>query len=437
MSWAFETQAPMGKLLMVRRHRLHNGLTLLSVQDASAPIVSYQTWFSVGSRNESKGATGLAHLFEHLMFNQTKTMALGEFDRQIESRGGDSNAATWADWTYYCNNLPADDLAMIAKMESQRMTELVLEPAVVEAEREVVINERLERVDEDIDGFASEKLFAHAFTSHPYHNPTIGWMQDIKGLSIPQIKEFYRQYYSPNRATIVVVGDFQEPELLAVIENHYGSIPRAQPLATTIPDEPKQSQERRYTYTKEVSAPRLLHGYKGPAQAHPDWAAVMFTCHLLAGSASSPLHRKLVIEEEIASSVLCDVMPFADPSLIEIVVTATHKAGLDAIETVIDDTIAAFVLEAPTDSEVQKVRNLIETEFWTGLSSMDGKAEALGHYQCVHNDFRMLFSVAERLATIDAQEVQRCLATYFKPSARTVIQISPHAAPHEPESQAQ
>ncbi|HEU5057291.1 MAG TPA: insulinase family protein, partial [Kofleriaceae bacterium] len=148
--WTFEVSHPFAPGLEVRRHRLHNGLTLLVLADGGAPIVSYQTWYAVGSRHERPGATGMAHLFEHLMFNATASRPPGVFDRLIEETGGDTNAATWVDWTYYRDTVPARDLAMVVELEADRMANLVLETPQLESEREVVANERMQRVDDDI-----------------------------------------------------------------------------------------------------------------------------------------------------------------------------------------------------------------------------------------------------------------------------------------------
>jgi zinc protease len=219
--WTLDAEAPMastGRSLLVRRWRWPSGLVLLTAIDRSAPVLSYQTWFRVGSKHEQPGRTGMAHLFEHLMFNQTTTLAAGDFDRLIEQTGGDSNAATWVDWTYYRDTVPARDLALCVRLEADRMHNLVLEDGPLEAEREVVANERLQRVDDDVDGFLDEELYRLAFTRHPYRWPTIGWMEDIRGLKKPDVVRFYRTFYAPNNATVVVVGHFAQAELLALNE---------------------------------------------------------------------------------------------------------------------------------------------------------------------------------------------------------------------------
>src|ERR1700749_680263 len=241
-SWQLEAEEPVGRGVTARRYRLANGLGLLTAIDRSAPIVALQTWYRVGSRHERPGATGMAHLFEHLMFGQTQKLAPGEFDRLVEVTGGESNAATWVDWTYYRLSLPARDLALGLKLESQRMQHLVLEPTPVEAERDVVTNERRERVEDDVDGWLDEKLMASAFPVHPYRWPTIGWMEDIRALSLPDIPAFYRTWYAPNNATLVCVGDFDEAALMDLVATSYGGIaPAVLPEVARAP-EPEQTR---------------------------------------------------------------------------------------------------------------------------------------------------------------------------------------------------
>src|SRR5688500_5591916 len=227
MSWVLEAEAPLGRSLVVRRWRWPTGLRLLSAVDRSAPVVSYQTWFGVGSRHEKPGKTGLAHLFEHLMFNETRSLEAGEFDRLMEAAGGETNAATWVDWTYYYENLPASELPLAVRLESDRIAHLVLRKPQVTSEKEVVANERRYRVDDDVEGAANELLYATAYRSHPYRWPTIGWMKDIEGFTIEDCERFYRTYYAPNNATIVIAGDFPEEETVALVRKHYGRL-RAQ-----------------------------------------------------------------------------------------------------------------------------------------------------------------------------------------------------------------
>ena len=423
--WTFEVSHPFAPGLEVRRHRLHNGLTLVVLADAGAPIVSYQTWYAVGSRHERPGATGMAHLFEHLMFNQTASRPPGVFDRLIEETGGDTNAATWVDWTYYRDTVPARDLAMVVELEADRMANLLLETPQLESEREVVANERMQRVDDDIDGFADEELARLAFTVHPYRWPTIGWMEDIRAMQLDEVRGFYRTFYAPNNATLVVVGDVVEAELLALVERHYGGMAAAEVPAPPPVVEPAQRGERRVRFAKPTAAARLLHGYRAVAMGDPDWPVLSFVAELLSGGPSSRLYRRLVAEKEIALSVDCDVAPFRDPALFRIGVVLTRDHGPEEAEAEIADILGELAARPVGDEELDKVRSVVETDFWSELEGVDGRAEALGHYQTVLGDYRRLFDMAAALARVDAADVQRAIAGYLVPDNRSVVIVDP------------
>ncbi len=423
--WELEAEAPAGRGTRARRYRLDNGLGLIAVIDRRAPIVALQTWFRVGSRHERPGATGMAHLFEHLMFGQCEGLPPGEFDRLVERTGGESNAATWVDWTYYRLSLPSRDLALGVRLEAERMQHLVLESTPVESERDVVTNERRERVEDDVDGWLDEQLMAHAFTEHPYRWPTIGWMEDIRALSLPDIRAFYRTWYAPNNATIICVGDFDEPVLLELIATHYGAIPSAVLPEVPRQAEPAQTRERVVRAPKPIATDRLLVGYKAPGQDEPDWAVLEIVATLLAGCPSARLYRRLVIEGELASSVDAQLTPFRDPSLFRLAVTAARGHGADEILGVIDRELAAMAATPPAVAEVEKAKAIAETDFWTSLVDVDGKAEALGHYETALGDFRKVNTLAERLAAVTVEDVARVVRQYLKTERRTIVIAEP------------
>jgi zinc protease len=424
-AWQLEAEAPIGRGVTAKRFRLHNGLGLIAAQDRRAPILALQTWFRVGSRNERPGATGMAHLFEHLMFGQTEQLPPGEFDRLVERTGGESNAATWVDWTYYKLSLPARDLALGIRLEAERMQHLVLEHDPVESERDVVTNERRERVEDDVDGWLDEQLMAHAFTVHPYRWPTIGWMEDIRALALTEIRAFYRTWYAPNNATIVCVGDFDEAELRALVEQHYGAIAPAALPAIEPHVEPEQTRERVVRAPKPIATDRLLIGYKAPGQNDPDWAALEIVATLLAGCPSARLHRKLVIEQEAASSVDAQLTPFRDPSLLRLAITTARGHSADEVIASIDREIAALVEQPPSAAEVEKAKALAETDLWSSLADVDGKAEALGHYETTLGDFRRLDALVERLTSVTAADVARAVRSYVVPARRTIVIAEP------------
>lgn len=432
-SWHLESEALIGsgsRGVPVKRYKLDNGLKVITAIDRRAPIVALQTWFRVGSRHERAGATGMAHLFEHLMFGQTEQLPPGEFDRLVERTGGESNAATWVDWTYYRLSLPSRDLPLGIRLESERMQHLVLEHDPVEAERDVVTNERRERVEDDVDGWLDEQLMAHAFTAHPYRWPTIGWMEDIRALALPEIRAFYRTWYAPNNATIVCVGDFEEAALLDLVATAYGSIPSAALPEPQRIVEPAQTRERIVRAPKPIATDRLLVGYKAPGQDDPDWAVLEIIATLLAGCPSARLYRKLVIEHENASSVDAQLTPFTDPSLLRLAVTTTRGHDAAEVLAVIDAEIQSMIDNPPSKVEVEKAKAIAETDFWTSLVDVDGKAEALGHYETALGDFRKVNQLAERLAAVTADDVARVVRATLIPAHRTVV----IATPEEPDA---
>jgi zinc protease len=416
------SEHPFGASLAVRMHQLDNGLKVILLRDAAAPVFAYQTWYSVGSRHEKQGSTGIAHLFEHLMFNQTEHLAPGEFDRQLESVGGETNAATWVDWTYYRNNLPKAELELAVRLESDRMACLVLGDEQVESEREVVANERRYRVEDDVDGFLSEEVFKLAFSSHPYHWPTIGWMEDIHAITIEQCRSFYRTYYSPNNATVVVVGDIDEGRTLDLIDRNYGTIPSVEIPAETIAPEPEQSGERRASWKKRVSADKVRIGYKSPPLTHDDYVAMEILSEVLFGGNSSRLYKKLVAETEIASSTHAGLTPFRDPGLYEISVSMQRGHKAHEAERMIYGELEGISLH-PGELETAQTRLL--TRFWRELRPQAGKAEALGHYQTTAGDYRKLFDVADALGRVTEEEVAVAAAKYLQPERRTVVIAEP------------
>ena len=408
----------------VARHRHRGGLTAIVCPDPATPLCSVQIWYRVGSADEVTGQTGIAHLFEHLMFNRTASVATGEFDRLIEEVGGDCNAATWVDWTSYSITVPKSELELALRLESDRMVNLMLDEEVLEAEREVVLNERLERVDDDIAGFLDEELGKLAFECHPYGRPTIGFEKDIRNLDLETIIGFYRNYYAANNAVVVVAGGIGETEALAAIDSYFGELRAGASRSRALPAEPTQTQQRRREFVRETRTARLVYGYKIPGQGHPDWPVLAALAGLLAGGPSARLTRDLVAEREIASYADCEVLPFSDPTLFRVSAAGTLGTDVATLGKALDESLGALLADAISALEMEKVKSSLETDFWIELETADGKAEALGHYETAHGDYQMLFTLAERMRQIDAADLIRVARTYLQPSSRTVVSAS-------------
>ena len=422
---------PFGPKLQVERFRLANGLSLLLCEDHSAPVVAYHSWYRVGSRHEQSGKTGLAHLFEHLMFNETEHLKKGEFDQKLEEAGAESNAATWLDWTHYHVAVPKDRLKLVARLEAERMTQLVVRDAQVESEKEVVANERRYRVEDDVESSASELLWATAFRTHAYHWPTIGWMQDIEAFETEDCIDFYRTYYSPNNATIVICGDVSEAAVLSMVQASYGELPPSVlPLEDARP-EPAQDAERRCEITKPTATEKVHIGYKSPALGDFDHPALAVLSEVLFGGRASRIVQDLVREREIATDARAFVGPFHDPSLIEVYASAREGHSAEELLQALERQFARVRDEPIVEAEIQRAQARLELGLVAGLETADGKASTIGFYETVLGRPGAAFERLEAFRRVSASDLRRVARRYLVDNARTVVIVRASQAAQE------
>ncbi len=419
--------------LTVRKWRLDNGLEIITIPDAGARAVSYVTAFRVGSRDENAaaGETGLAHLFEHLMFTGTRLAdGGGDFDQQIEEAGGSSNAMTSQDFTSYIDEVPPEALDRTIRLEADRMVNLNLEPKQVSNERDVVIQERLGTVEDSVDGLLDEMLWRQSFRAHPYRWPVIGRMEDIKAVTRDKALAFYRRHYAPNRAVVVVAGRFDENTVLASIRAAYGSLPPGSGTpAAVIPPERAPAAEIRADIERPISADRLLIGFPAPALGDGDRAAYDVVGELLAGGPSSRLYRLLVVEREIASSITSDIAPTRDPSLGMFWVQMTQgHAAREAEDTILRE-IKHLVTQPIAAAELAAAQNRLETQFWLELGSSRGRAESFAEFDVTTGDFRNLVARGAGYARVTVDDVVRVARTYLDSGARSVVVARPKEQP--------
>jgi zinc protease len=424
---ALVSRAQLGSMT-VSKYRLGNGLEVILAPDPTATSVAYTTWFRVGSRHENAaaGETGLAHLFEHLMFTQTKgARAAGDFDNRMEEVGGNVNAMTSYDFTAYTDDMPPDALPLAITMEADRMVNLALTPKQVETEREVVVEERLSSVEDSVEGLLDEMMHLQSFKRHPYRFPIIGLMKDIKGVTTEKALRFYRTYYAPNNAVVVAAGKLDEPATLTAIAAAYGRIDSSTlPPETTAPER-APSELVRAEVTRPVPADRFVLGLPSPGLAHADRAAYEILADLLAGGPSSRLHRRLVIEDELASSIAGDVPLTRDPSVYGLWVQMTKGHTVAEAEAVIEPELARLIAEPVAAAELDKARAQLETALWRGLTSSEGKAEHLGEWEVCAGDYRKLMERAPEYARVTAADLARVAGTYFAPGARSLVVAKP------------
>jgi zinc protease len=424
----FVETVPFGASLAIERYRMRNGLAILLCEDKSAPVVSVHTWFRVGSRHEHEGKTGLAHLFEHLMFNEIEGRGAGEFDRTLEEAGAESNASTWLDWTQYNIAIPKEQLALVLTLESERMSKLVLREPQVTSEKEVVANERRYRVDDDVEGAVNELLWATAFTKHAYKWPTIGWMKDIEGFTTQDCEAFYRAYYAPNNAALIISGDFKTADVLRLVSQRYGAMPSSTlPLEDAQP-EPPQTSERRLEVKKATSTEKLLVGYHCPALGDFDHPAISLLSEVLFGGRASRLHQRLVRELELASEVRGSVGPFHDPGLFEVYAAAREGHSAEELLAVLDEELKK-VMDAPvTEEEMARASARFELGLLGGLETADGKASTIGFYEAVLGRPAAAFERLDATRRLTQSDLLRAARRYLDPNQRSVILVRPELA---------
>ncbi|HVT34244.1 MAG TPA: pitrilysin family protein [Nevskiaceae bacterium] len=411
----------------VHEHRLANGLQLLVWPSHDIPSVAVYTFFRVGSRNERPGITGLSHFFEHMMFNGTKTRPPGTFDRLLEAAGGNNNAYTTEDVTVYQDWIPKSALSLAFDLESDRMRNLDFDPKVVESERGVVYSERRLRVDNDNAAALEELVQASAFVAHPYQIPVIGWPSDIESWKRSDLQHYYKTYYAPNNAVMVVAGDVQPDAVFALADRYYGTIKPSQlpdPVRTT---EPPQAGERRVVLKRPGQAPLLQLAYHAPRAADDAVPALELLLAILAEGDSSRLYRLLVEDTRTAVSVQGQLQAGFDPGLAWLNVTLPPGGDVARVQQQIDEALARVVRDGVTDTELAKARNLKLAQFWKSLSTIAGKAQALGHCEVLGGGRARLFETPDRYAAVTGDQVRRIAAQVFRADNRTVGVLQPQA----------
>lgn len=415
------TSTPLTGTHVVQRFTLANGLRLLVVEDHSSPTFAYQTWFRVGSRDEVAGKTGLAHLFEHMMFKGTTNHPEGELDRILESNGAEGeNAFTSWDYTAYVQELPKAKLDLIAGLESDRMVNLIVDEKSFRTELEVVQNERRFRNENNPDGMLFQNLYETAYQEHSYHWPVIGYQTDLDAMHAPDAVDFYKSYYAPNHATVVVAGDVNAADVLSVVENHYGGL-KAQPAPLrTIARERLPASPRRKHVKVRVETERLLVGYPIPPLVHDEYPALSLAETVLSGGKSSRLYRALV-STQIASSVGASALDGKDPQLFLVEVTLQKGKSAEAAEKIVLSEIAKLAAQPIGAAELERARNQLEYSFYERLDSNSERASFLGKFEALTDNFAIGIEQFNRAKEITPAQIQKAVAKYLKPSVRTTV----------------
>jgi zinc protease len=404
---------------------LDNGLRVLLIEDARSPIVSFQVWYRVGSRNEHRGATGIAHFLEHLMFKGTPSHGPKEFARLVEQNGGQDNAFTSQDVTSYYVDIAADKLDLVIDLEADRMQNLLLDPKEINSERQVVIEERRTRTEDDPSGFLGEEVSSIAFKAHPYGVPIIGWMDDIKRITPEEIRAFYKTYYVPNNAIIAAVGAFRADDALEKIKRRFGRIPRGKVPPAMLAVEPLQNGERRVIVKKQAELPIVYMAWHVPNHSSDDSVPLEVLSTILAGGRASRLYRDLVYQRQLALEAGGDNSYFSvDPSLFWFWATPMPGQTPEKLEAELSAHMEKLKTEPVTDEELTRAKNQIEAAFVYQEDSIHQRASLLARFELI-GGYAMKDSFLAKVRAVTAADLTRVARTWFDPDKKSVGVLLP------------
>jgi zinc protease len=411
----------------VREYQLDNGLKVLITEDHKAPVATFQVWYRVGSRNEPAGKAGISHLLEHMMFKGTPEYGSGVFSRLVQKNGGTDNAFTTKDYTMYFQSLASDRIDLSIKLESERMQNLLLASDDVKDERSVVMEERRMRYEDDPQMSLYEEVVATAFMVHPYHNPVIGWMSEIASIKRQDLISYYRKFYSPDNAFIVISGDVRADEIIAKIRDNFGKIPRGPAKSPVTAVEPPQKGQKRVYLRKQAKLPYILIAYHVPSFPHEDAAPLDVLSSIFSGK-SGRLYKSLVRKKKIALDAYASYDGlYIDPYLFFLGGTASPGKDAGAVEKALYEEVEKIKTAPPSEREVQKAKNQVEASFIMGQDSIFFQAEVLGMFEALGN-WRLKDRYLEAIRKVTPEDVQRIAKKYFTEENRTVGILIPEGS---------
>lgn len=401
---------------------LANGLHVILHEDHSTPIVAVTVMYHVGSKNESTGRTGMAHFFEHLLFEGSENIGRGEYARYVESSGGALNANTTQDRTFYYEIMPSNQLELGLWLESERMLHAKVESVGIETQRAVVKEEKRQRVDNQPYGTLFQETLKRAYKVHPYSWAPIGSMEDLNAASDDDFKRFYETFYVPNNAVLSIAGDIDPAVTRQLVEKYFSGIPKG---TRSIPrpdsDEPFNSGEVRDVVKVKDQLPLIVMAYHIPAQGTADFYAVDMLNQLLSQGESSRLNKKVVDELELA--LYCGAMTYnvEDPGLTLAFSMANMGIQPLQVEEAMTAEIDRVKKELITDQEFQKLRNQVESDFVARNATVAGIAESLANYHMYFGEANLINTEIDRYMKVTREDLMRVANKYYVPENRVVL----------------
>jgi predicted Zn-dependent peptidase len=407
--------------------RLPNGLIVLTLEDRTTPIVSFQMWVKVGSRDEPR-YTGLAHLFEHMMFKGSKHIEPERHAQLINARGGRLNAYTNRDHTVYFSDVPSESLPLVIDLEHERVAHLDISDATLTSEREVVLEERRMRTEDTPTGRAYEALPALMWQAHPYRWPVIGWRSDVEQTTVEACREFFDAYYSVNNMAIALVGDFDTESALAQLRRTFGALPPAPQIPRNPTREPPQKGERRGTVHFDLSSPVLAAGWHAPPTGHADGEALDVLSVILSDGRSSRLYRSLVYDGQQALSAYGSYWDLTDAGSFQAFVSVRPDASIERAEELLLAEVERLEREPVSSAELEKAKRQIEVSLVNGMATNHALATRIARDYTTFGRVRPLDERLARIQAVTAADVQRVVLTYLVDEQRSVVRVVPPAA---------
>ena len=412
---------------------LDNGLRVILLEDHRTPVVAFQLWVDAGSSDESF-YTGIAHLFEHMMFKGSKNIPPELHAQLINERGGQINAYTSRDVTVYHEDVTAESLPLVIDLEAERFGNLSITDATLQSEREVVLEERRLRTEDTPDGRAFEALAATLWQAHPYRWPVIGWRSDVEAVTIEACQRFFDTYYAANNLTVVIVGDFETEATLAHVRRAFGRLKPAESIPRNPTTVVAQDGERRATVYFDAKIPLLYAGWHAPASGHPDAEPLDVTSEILSGGRSSRLYRSLVYDEEKALYAQGGYFEMREAGMFYAIAGARPGTSVEELETLFMAEIDRIAAEGVSQAELDKAKRQLEVGLVNGFTTNHAQASRIGYDILSFGRVRSIDERLDAIREVTIEDVQRVVSTYLRPRFRSVIHVvpSPEEAKHEP-----
>ena len=418
----FQTSFAQLREIEFEEYDLKNGLHVILHEDHSTPIVAVTVMYHVGSKNENPERTGMAHFFEHLLFEGSENIGRGEFSRYVENAGGVLNANTTNDRTFYFEILPSNELELGLWLESERMLHAKVEQVGIETQREVVKEEKRQRVDNQPYGTLIQETMSRAYTEHPYRWTVIGSMDHLNAAKEEEFVDFYKTFYVPENAVLSIAGDINMDETKKMIKKYFSNIPRGtKPVPRPNVVEPSKTQEVRDTIYGKDQLPLVVQAYNIPGQGTEEFYAVDMLNRVLSGGESSRLNRSVVEEKQLALFAGAFSFPLEDPGVTLAFAMANMGVEPGQVEEAMNAEIQRAKNEMISDRELQKLKNQIESEFVNSNASVAGIAESLANYHMYFGDANLINTEIDRYLAVTAEDIKAAANKYYAPENRVVL----------------